>query len=90
MSPQKKGNSAITDKCDPSDSEQPSKTSENMAENEQNKDIAVGEQGVAESTTEEVQCDPQMGAGTLESMEAQEDFKRKLEAIMGATKVYLP
>ena len=90
MSPQKKGNSAITDKCDPSDSEQPSKTSENMAENEQNKDIAVGEQGVAESTTEEVQCDPQMGAGTLESLEAQEDFKRKLEAIMGATKVYLP
>ena len=90
MSPQKKGNSAITDKCDPSDSEQPSKTSENMAENEQNKDIAVGEQGVAESTTEEVQCDPQMGAGTLESLEAQEDFKRKLEVIMGATKVYLP
>ena len=90
MSPQKKGNSAITDKCDPSDSEQPSKTSENMAENEQNKDIAVGEQGVAESTTEEVQCDPQMGAGTLESLEAQEDFKKQLEAIMGATKVYLP
>ena len=90
MSPQKKGNSAITDKCDPGDSEQPSKTSENMAENEQNKDIAVGELGVAESTTEKVQCDPQMGAGTLESLEArEEDFKRQLEAIMGATKVYL-
>ena len=90
MSPQKKGNSAITDKCDPGDSEQPSKTIENMAENEQNKDIVAGEQGVAESTTEEVQCDPQMGAGTLESLEAREDFKRQLEAIMGATKVYLP
>ena len=90
MSPQKKGNSTITDKCDPGDSGQPSKTSENMAENEQNKDIAVGELGVAESTTEEVQCDPQMGAGTLESLEArEEDFKRQLKALMGATKVYL-
>ena len=55
-----------------------------MAENEQIKDLSVGEQDVAESTTEEVQCDPQMGAGTLESLEA------RVEAIMGATKVYLP
>ena len=90
MSPQKKVNSAVTDKCDPGDSEQPSKTSENVVENERNEDIADGELGVAESTTEEVQCDPQMGAGTLESLEAREDFKRQLEAIMGATKVYLP
>ena len=91
MSPQKKRNSAITDKCDPGDSEQPSKTRDNMAENEQNKDLPVGELGVAESTTEEVQCDPQMGAGTLESLEAREDFlKRQFEAFMGATKVYLP
>ena len=84
MSPQKKVNSAVTDKCDPGDSEQPSKTSENVAENERNEDIADEELGVAESTTEEVQCDPQMGAGTLESLEA------RVEAIMGATKVYLP
>ena len=84
MSPQKKVNSAVTDKCDPGDSEQPSKTSENVAENERNEDIADGELGVAESTTEEVQCDPQMGARTLESLEA------RVEAIMGATKVYLP
>ena len=89
MSPQKKGNLAITDKCYPGELEQPSKTSENMVEHEQNKDISVEELGVAESTTEEVQCDPQMGAGTLESLEAREDFKRQLEAIMGATKVYL-
>ena len=61
-----------------------------MAENEQNKDLSVGEQDVAESTTEEVQCDPQMGVGTLESLEAREDFKRQLEVLMGATKVYLP
>ena len=90
MSPQKKGNSAVTDKCDPRDSEQPSKTSENVAENERNEGIAGGELGVAESTTEEVQCDPQMGVGTLESLEAREDFKRQLEVLMGATKVYLP
>lgn len=33
-----------------------------MTENEQNKDLTVKEQGVTESTTEEVQCYPRMGA----------------------------
>ena len=47
-----------------------------MAENEQNKDLPVGEQGVAESTTEEVQCDPQMGAGTLESLNVKDKETR--------------
>ena len=63
---------AVTHKGDPSDSKQPSKTGENTAENEQNKDLPVGEEGVAESTTEEVQCYPQMGAGTLESLKARD------------------
>ena len=56
-----------------------------MAENEQNKDLSVGEQGVAESTTEEAQCDPQMGAVTLESLKARD--KRQLEAITDATNI---
>ena len=67
---------AVTHKGDPSDSKQPSKTGENTAENEQNKDLPVGEEGVAESTTEEVQCDPQMGASTLESLKARDKETR--------------
>ena len=65
---------AVTHKGDPSDSKH--KTGENTAENEQNKDLPVGEEGVAESTTEEVQCDPQMGAGTLESLKARDKETR--------------
>ena len=86
MSPQKKGRSP-TKRSDPNVSEKPSKTSDQSAENEQNEEIAVDEQGVAEGAAEEVQHDPQIGTATLESLEAREDFKRQLEAIMDATKV---
>lgn len=92
MSPQKKGKSSTAAKrSEPSTLDQPSacKTSNGLAENEQGTAPMEGEQGVAEGTTEEVQPDAQMGAATLESLEAREDFKRQLEAIMDATKVPL-
>ena len=64
-------------------SEKPSNTNAGSSE------LPVAEQGMAEGITEEehVQQDPQMGPATLESLEAREDFKRQLEAIMDATKV---
>jgi len=52
-------------------------------------ELPGAEQSAVERMTEEehVQRDPQMGPSTLESLEAREDFKRQLEAIMDATKV---
>lgn len=86
MSPQKKGKSPTAKTSGSSEqnsSEKPSKTGNGSVE------LAGAEQGVAEDITEEVQVqqDPQMGPATLESLEAREDFKRQLEAIMDATKV---
>ena len=64
-------------------SEKPSETNSGSSE------LRSVKQGVADGVTEEeqVQQDPQMGPATLESLEAREDFKRQLEAIMDATKV---
>ena len=93
MSPQKKRKSPADKKSETNNSQQLSNnTSGSAAEKEQNKGegeqgVAEGEQGVAEGTAEEAPCDAQMGAATLESLEAREDFKRQLEAIMDATKV---
>jgi len=88
MSPQKKRKSPADKKSETNNSQQPSNnTNGPAAEKEQNKEPLEGEQGVAEGTSEEVPCDAQMGAATLESLEAREDFKRQLEAIMDATKV---
>ena len=86
MSPQKKGKSSTAKPSglsDESGSEKPSKI------NIESSEVPVAEQGVAEGIPEEerVQQDPQMGQATLESLEAREDFKRQLEAIMDATKV---
>ena len=86
MSPKKKGKSPRAktgNSGEQNSSEKPSKTSNGSYE------LAEAEQGVAEGITEEVQIqqDPQMGPATLESLEAREDFKRQLEAIMDATKV---
>ena len=82
MSPQKKRKSPTV------------KTSESYASSEKltnpskvAEELAGDEQGVEEDIAEEVQQDPQMGPATLESLEAREDFKRQLEAIMDATKV---
>ena len=52
-------------------------------ESKQTKEVS-GEQGVAEEAAEQ---QPVMGPATLESLEARDDFKRQLEAIMDATKV---
>lgn len=81
MSPQKKGNASGLSAQN--GSEKPSKTNNGSSE------LPGTEQHVAEGVTEEehVQQDPQMGPATLESLEAREDFKRQLEAIMDATKV---
>ena len=84
MSPQKKRKSPMAKTIEP-DTEQPSKTSNGSSE--EVKALAEDEQGTAEGTTEEGQHDAQMGPATLESLEAREDFKRQLEAIMDATKV---
>ena len=84
---QKKGKSPQAKRSEPNVSENPNKTSDQSAENEQNEEVAMGEQDVPEGAAQEVQHDPQMGAATLESLEAREDFKRQLEAIMDATKV---
>lgn len=86
LSPQKKGKSPTAKASGLSEengSEKPSKT------NIESSELLVAEQGVAEGIPEEehVQQDPQMGPATLESLEAREDFKRQLEAIMDATKV---
>lgn len=86
MSPQKKGKSPTAKASGVSEengSEKPSRTNNGSSE------LPSVEQGVAEGITEEeqVQQDPQMGPATLESLEAREDFKRQLEAIMDATKV---
>jgi len=81
MSPQKKGKSPTAKSSGGSEengSEKPIKTNIGSSE------LPSVEQGVAE---EQVQQDLQMGPATLESLEAREDFKRQLEAIMDATKV---
>lgn len=87
-SPQKKRKSPADKESETNNSQQLSNNANgSAAEKEQNKDPPEDEQGVAEGTTEEAPCDAQMGAATLESLEAREDFKRQLEAIMDATKV---
>lgn len=85
-SPQKKGKSATSKKSETDNVEQPSKTS--CVSAEQSNTLPEGEQDMAEDPTEDVPThEAQMGAATLESLEAREDFKRQLEAIMDATKV---
>lgn len=82
MSPQKKRMSPTVKSSESNaSSEKLTKTSK-VAE-----ELAGAEEGVEEDIAEEVQQDPQMGSATLESLEAREDFKRQLEAIMDATKV---
>ena len=86
MSPQKKGKSTTSKKSEIDNVEQPSKTSSVSAE--QSNTLPEGEQDMAEDPTEDMPPhEAQMGAATLESLEAREDFKRQLEAIMDATKV---
>ena len=88
MSPEKKGKSTTSKKSETDDAELPSKTGSVSAE--QSNTLPEGEQGMAEDPTEDVPShEAQMGAATLESLEAREDFKRQLEAIMDATKVLI-
>ena len=87
MSPQEKGKSPTAKASGLSEengSGKPSTTNNGPSE------LPGAEQGVVEGITEEehVGQDPQMGPATLESLEAREDFKRQLEAIMDATKVF--
>ena len=81
MSPLKKRKSLATKMSESSETEKLSKTGSLPEE------LAREEQAVKGDIAEEVQQDPQMGPATLESLEAREDFKRQLEAIMDATKV---
>lgn len=81
MSPLKKRKSLATKMSESSETEKLSKTGSVPEE------LASEEQAVEDDIAEEVQQDPQMGPATLESLEAREDFKRQLEAIMDATKV---
>lgn len=81
MSPLKKRKSLATKMSQSSETEKLSKTGSVPEE------LAREEQAVKGDIAEEVQQDPQMGPATLESLEAREDFKRQLEAIMDATKV---
>lgn len=81
MSPLKKRKSLATKMSESSETEKLSKTGSVPEE------LAREEQTVEGDIAEEVQQDPQMGPATLESLEAREDFKRQLEAIMDATKV---
>ena len=81
MSPLKKRKSLATKMSESSETEKLSKTGSVHEE------LAREEQAVEGDIAEEVQQDPQMGPATLESLEAREDFKRQLEAIMDATKV---
>lgn len=81
MSPLKKRKSLATKMSESSETEKLSKTGSVPEE------LAREEQAVKGDIAEEVQQDPQMGPATLESLEAREDFKRQLEAIMDATKV---
>lgn len=81
MSPVKKRKSLATKMSESSETEKLSKTGSVPEE------LAREEQAVEGDIAEEVQQDPQMGPATLESLEAREDFKRQLEAIMDATKV---
>ena len=87
MSPQKKGKSPTANASSLSEENCSGKPT---TINNGSSELPGAEQGVAEGITEEehVGQDPQMGPATLESLEAREDFKRQLEAIMDATKVF--
>lgn len=84
MSPQKRDEQAAAKACETPVVEQANKTS--SGSEEPSKAVPEGEQGVAENSTA-VHDEPQLGPAPLESLEAREDFKRQLEAIMDATKV---
>ncbi|PFX26384.1 DNA topoisomerase 2-binding protein 1-A [Stylophora pistillata] len=84
MSPQKKRKSLSVKVNESSETKKLSKMGSVPEE------LAGEEKAEEGDIAEEVQQDPQMGPATLESLEAREDFKRQLEAIMDATKMIGP